>query len=412
MEDKDKIILFTEKKDCCGCGACMNDCPKQAISMEEDEYGFIYPVIDEYRCVKCGNCKKVCAFQNTVERSSPIATYVASSNDAKQIMESASGGIFAGFATKIFEDGGVAFGATMEYKNKCLIPMHICINDRQDLIKLQGSKYVQSCIGFTYSEAKKYLIEGKIVLFSGTPCQIAGLKGFLKKDYDNLLSVDIICHGVPNAKFFQDYLKVLEKKLNGDIVDFKFRDKTKGWGYTGKTRYKVSSGETKEVLLPCETSSYYSMFLKSYINRESCYSCKYASSHRPGDITIGDYWGVQQEHPELFQKAGSIMSDEKGISCIIVNTKKGEKYMRYFKNFYNLYPSTFEKAAKKNGQLNTPNHISPLRTEIFNLYKIGGYEAIEKSFKKNLGIKIYYYKLKSMMPKGAKRTIKKFMRKN
>lgn len=406
----DTIQLFQEKKNCCGCSACVNICSKnKAVQMIEDEYGFLYPEISEEDCLKCGACKKVCAFQNVLESSNPIATYVASTKSENQIKLSASGGVFAAMATVVLDNGGVVFGASLSNRNGILKPLHVCVTEKKELPIIQGSKYVESSIGTTYGEAKKYLVQGKIVLFSGTPCQIAGLKAYLSKDYSNLITVDIICHGVPNAKFFQSYLKVLEQKLNGEIIDFKFRDKSTGWGLTGKVTYKTKTKQKKEMLLPSWSSSYYDLFLKSDIYRENCYSCKYASSHRPGDITIGDYWGIKQEHPELMEEKGGIFSERKGISCIILNTEKGIKYLEIFKSALNLSPSSFDKVALHNGQLTNPSHISPYRKEILELYRKQGYKAVEKYFRKRVGIKFHYYRFKSMLPKELKESIKRII---
>ena len=217
---KDKIILFDDKKNCCACGACMNVCPKDAIRMEEDDYGFLYPQIDETKCVQCGACKKVCAYQNGSKLFEPKQVFVAVSKNKKQLLNSASGGVFAAVATKILKDGGVVFGATLDFENGHANPHHIKIENQKQLTKLQGSKYVQSAIGITYKQTKDYLKKGRIVLFSGTPCQISGLYEYLGKEYDNLYTIDVICHGVPNAKFFDDYLQIEKQRRSADnIVD-------------------------------------------------------------------------------------------------------------------------------------------------------------------------------------------------
>nr|MCR4903058.1 Coenzyme F420 hydrogenase/dehydrogenase, beta subunit C-terminal domain [Butyrivibrio sp.] len=195
-------VLFENKKDCCACGACLNICPKQAISMHEDEYGFIYPVVDEKLCIGCGACKKDCSYQNKDETNVPLECYAAVSKNKDQAKRSASAGIFSALATKTLLNGGVVYGAAFD---KAWNVNHISIGSADELYKLQGSKYTQSNTGKTFSEVKKALIEGKNVLYSGTPCQIAGLKGFLGKDYNNLLTVDIVCHGVPNNKMFKEY---------------------------------------------------------------------------------------------------------------------------------------------------------------------------------------------------------------
>lgn len=226
---KDKIILFDDKKNCCACGACMNVCPKDAIRMEEDEYGFLYPQIDETKCVQCGACKKVCAYQNEQVKNAPIKCYAAVNKNKSELMKSASGGIFAAMATSVLKEGGVVFGAALDFEDGHAHPHHVAVRELSQLYRLQGSKYVQSAIENTYMEAKKELDSGKKVLFSGTPCQIAGLYGYLRKEYENLCTVDVICHGVPSARMFDDFLQNETKKRNAKSVkNYIFRDKKKG----------------------------------------------------------------------------------------------------------------------------------------------------------------------------------------
>ncbi|HAR87529.1 MAG TPA: coenzyme F420 hydrogenase, partial [Ruminococcaceae bacterium] len=196
---------------------------------------------------------------------------------------------------------------------------HISVTDIAELPRLQGSKYVQSSIGFAYKEVKQYLLQGRKVLFSGTPCQIDALKGFLNKDYDNLILIDIICHGVPSQKMFNEYVDLLEDKTKMTIDELNFRDKKKGWDnfYLNIT----NSNKNKDIFW--ELSSYYKFFVKGYIYRENCYSCKYATRKRISDITIGDYWGIRQQHPELFNDDKWFEYSYDGISCVMVNNEKG-----------------------------------------------------------------------------------------
>ena len=184
------ITLFERKKDCCGCAACMNICPKGAITMKTDQDGFVFPEINKDLCIECGLCNKVCAFQNVpIGKNEPIEVYAAINNDKEMLLESASGGIFGGLASFVFDKKGVVFGCA---NDNDLRPKHICVDNPLDMKKIQGSKYVQSDINTSYSEVKKYLNDGRWVLFTGTPCQIDGLKSFLGKDYDNLITADLI----------------------------------------------------------------------------------------------------------------------------------------------------------------------------------------------------------------------------
>lgn len=394
------ITLFKNKKDCCACGACLNICPKQAIQMQEDENGFLYPVIDNDKCIKCGLCIKTCALQNSKLPNTPLKTYAAQSNNT-DLKKSASGGIFASLALNILKVGGVIYGAALENVNGKLICRHIAVNNVTELEKLQGSKYIQSNIGNIYQEVKKNLLENKTVLFSGTPCQVDGLRAYLGKKYENLYCIDIICHGVPSNKMFQDYIETLEKKYNDKIVDFKFRDKTKGWGLTAKGY--TEKGYT--AIIPANVSSFYYYFLKSYIYRESCYSCKYACKNRCGDITIGDYWGIENSHSEVLSKNAGL-DYKSGISCLIVNTEQGKKLIEEYKDDLRLIESNFEKSAKENGQLNRASFLNvEKRNEILKLYRENGYKGIEDSLKK---IRILNT-AKNLVPVWLKNTIKRVL---
>lgn len=398
---KDKIVLFDKKENCCACGACFNICPKNAISMVTDEYGFMYPKIDEEKCIGCGACQRVCAFQYIEEINKPKNVFVSARRDNDKIMQSASGGIFAVFAEKILKENGIVCGAALVEENGVLEPKHICIDKIEDLSKLLGSKYVQSDTNTVYKDIKKYLLDNRKVLFSGTPCQVAGLKLFLGKCYNNLLTLDIICHGVPNAEFFKGYLNVLEKKFNGKVLDFKFRDKKCGWGpYTMYVKMLKSDKIVVNKYFPLEESSYAHMFLCTENLRKNCYKCKYTNENRTGDITIGDYWGVEKEHPDLLRENGGILDRYKGISVAIVNTNNGKIWLDKCKNELYLYPSTFEQAAKVNTQLREPSSYGKFRNKIMALYKEGGYDAVDKFYYDKVIRRILIKKqIKKVIPK-------------
>ncbi len=409
--NSNQIILFHDKKDCCGCGACMNICQIGAIIMKEDEYGFQYPLIEHEKCVRCGMCKNVCAYQNKSEANKVVSTWVAAAKDDEIIKKSASGGIFAAIALEVIKkENGVVFGCAFEKVEGKLVPKHIKVTKVEDLVKLQGSKYVQSIIGDTYNEVKQELMSGKFVLFSGTPCQVAALRSFLGKEYEKLLMIDIICHGVPSVKLFQDYVKLLGKKLKGTIIDFKFRDKSKGWGYKVKVEYFDSRSKAKFKFFPPALSSYFMMFLKSEIIRENCYSCRYACEQRVGDLTIGDYWGIKKEHPEYLRDGGGTFDERKGISCILVNTMTGKKTLSGMGYGIQLQPSTFQKAAAMNGQLKEPSPKSNVREKILSMYAADGYVAVEKWYNKRLGIKKYAYILWNIIPMAGQEMVKKFLK--
>ena len=262
-----------------------------------------------------------------------------------------------------------------------------------------------------FKEVKNALADNKNVLFSGTPCQVAALKSFLgDKHYDNLFTIDIICHGVPSIQMFQDYLTILESSC-GKIYDFKFRDKSGGWGYTGSAHYKDKKGYDKKLVIPFGVSSYVSMFLESDIFRENCYSCKYANANRVGDITIGDYWGIEKEHAESLLDNGGCIDETKGVSCLIVNTQKGKQMLEDNKDNLVLVLSEFVKVQNGNKQLKAPGKKGRDREYILELYKNEGYSAVEKWYRKKKGVKWYLSWGKCWIPISWKKKIKRVIRK-
>lgn len=351
-----------------------------------DEYGFKYPKIDKGKCIECGACMRVCAFQNVIEKNEPLQVIAAARKDENKIMKSASGGIFAVFAEYFLSIGGIVYGSALVNENDTLVPKHIGINSLENLDKLLGSKYVQSDIGNVYKEIRTLLNDKKQILFSGTPCQVAGLKAFLGKEYDNLFTIDIICHGVPNAEFFKGYLEILEKKFNGKILDFKFRDKKDGWGpyILSADILKQNKLQKERKYIYLDESTYASMFLYTDILRLNCYKCKYTNKHRTGDITIGDYWGVEKENPYLLKENGGVIDKHNGISVIIVNTDKGKIWLNRCSDELYLYSSTFEQAAKFNMQLQHPSLYGTFRERIMDLYKKEGYEAVDNFYYNNV----------------------------
>jgi Fe-S-cluster-containing hydrogenase component 2 len=287
-------VLFERKQDCCGCGACASICPKQAITMKPDADGFTYPVLDDSACVDCGLCVTTCAFQNVpVTADGPLATYAAVNKDAEALSRSSSGGVFAALASLVFEKSGVVFGCAF---NDDLEPEHICIDNPADVARLQGSKYVQSDVKNTYAEAKKSLQVGRCVLYTGTPCQIAGLKAYLGRDYDSLITADLVCHGVPSTAFFKGYIAWLEYKRGGKVAAYRFRDKTEGSMSCGVGKVVFRKGGMNwDNMVYSPFHYYYQYFLSGDICRESCYTCKYAGGNRQGDFTMG-VTGASRRH--------------------------------------------------------------------------------------------------------------------
>lgn len=396
------IKLYDEQSKCCGCSACLNICPKNAISMEESELGTLYPKIDPKLCVECGLCKKVCNFQNRTDYSTKHKAFAATTKDDEIIMNSTSGGIFTTLAQQFIKDGGYVSGAIYDDDFNVV---HIVTNRLSDLKKIQGSKYVQSSTTDVYPKIKKLLNSGEKVLFSGTPCQVDGLYGFLMKDYDNLITIDIVCHGVPSNKLFKDYLKTICKN-NENIIDVKFRDKTQSWGTFGTvTLQNGNSFITKEI--NGGTSSYYHMFLNNLIFRTSCYSCKYASINRPADITIGDFWGIEKVNSELLKNTE--LNTKKGISLLITNNDKGESYISYNKKCFYMYDTTVEKVSFGNHNLKKPSSKPTKRSTLSNLYRTNNFDGILESVKKGMFKEKIKITVKKLIPTNIKEKLKKYM---
>ena len=300
------MITLSSKYDCCGCEACAQRCAHNAISMKRDKEGFLYPIIDPNKCTKCDICEKVCPIINQKLPSEPIKTYAAKNKDEIIRLKSSSGGIFTLLATNIINNEGVVFGAKFDEQWNVV---HDYGETIEDLTKFRGSKYVQSQIGNCYEIAEIFLKNGREVLFSGTPCQIAGLKKYLIKEYKKLICVDIICHGVPSPIVWQKYIKAHD---NAQISQISMRDKTNGWKLFGM---KIVSEENTICNETLQENIYLKVFLKNLCLRPSCYKCSSLSGKSQSDITIADYWGIQHIHPEF--------DDDKGCNLVLINSEKG-----------------------------------------------------------------------------------------
>ncbi|MDU5544580.1 MAG: Coenzyme F420 hydrogenase/dehydrogenase, beta subunit C-terminal domain, partial [Clostridium perfringens] len=385
---KENIILFSSKNECCGCGACMNICPKAAITMKDDEYGFVYPEINNDICIQCELCKKVCAFQNVNQSNCVLKSYASAAVDKNIVLTSSSGGVFTSISEEFIKAGGIVYGCSMENTDNGLFPKHIRVSNINELKKLQGSKYVQSDLGNCFIELKNDLLLGVKVMFSGTPCQVAALYSFLGNNKTDLLyTVDIVCHGVPSINFFRDYISNLNKKVKGQIINFRFRDKSNGWRLQGAIDYIDNNGKKKTKLINSEVSSYFKLFLESSTYRDSCYNCKYTNKHRPGDITLGDYWGIENVHPEYLTRNLGTLEQKNGISCVLVNTLKGSELLNDFGVKLILKESSFSNVSAGNDQLNYPSEVNINRNKVLSIYRDGKYDAVEKWFNKRLGIK-------------------------
>lgn len=399
------ITLFEKKEDCCGCGACVNVCATNAISMVEDECGFRYPQIDAERCVSCGMCVKVCGYQEIPPLKEPLICYAAAAKNQTLIRKSASGGVFAVLAETVLKQSGVVYGAAMPQVGRSFQPRHIRVDDVTMLYLLQGSKYVQSDIGNMYRNARQDLLSGKKVLFSGTPCQIAGLHKYLEKKYDNLVTVEVICHGVPNAKMFRDFIMEQESQHQKAICDFSFRSKIAGQGETVYIQMSDHQGNISKIHNNGHFFSYVHFFLKSYLCRINCYSCPFAQKARVADLTLGDFWGFHEEHPEI--NPDCALSDGTGVSCVLVNTERGLKVLRACDAALTILETRYEKIARHNMQLNRPCRYDSQREEIMKRYREIGYKAVEEYYLQTCRRERLKYRLVSAFPKEIKRVIKR-----
>lgn len=357
------MIKVTEKRNCTGCASCSNACPKQCIAMVPDEEGFLYPKVDVADCVDCGLCEKVCPILNQDEYDSPICILGLKNKNEESLLQSASGGVFIELAHKVAHCGGYVAGAVW---NDDMLVEHKIVHTISDCKSFQGSKYVQSNIGVVYREIKKLLRNGEKVLFSGTPCQVAGLKHFLRKDYDNLITIDIICHGVPSPYVFKEYIKHIERVSKKKITGINMRDKSNGWGMF--IRIYFSDGTS--ICHTRDTCLFNGMYAVHYATRPSCHHCRFASMHRVGDITIGDFWSIKKWHPNFY--------DSRGVSCALVNSKKGLDLLNSVLQKFETLESSPEEVMQNN--LYQSASPSSYRTEFMKSFMSEGYETTIRKY--------------------------------
>lgn len=312
------MIEIKRKEDCVGCEACVQICPKKCISFNEDEQGFKYPLVDKSMCIDCSMCEKVCPVINQDKSQKPINTCAAINPDEKIRKQSSSGGIFHALAKEIIKEGGIVFGARFDHSWNVF---HDSTNTIEGIVKFQKSKYVQSNIGESYVQVQRYLKLGKKVLFTGTPCQIAGLRKFLRKEYgDQLLLVDTACHGVPSPLIWQTFLNHIadqEGFLTSHIKHIDFRDKRNGWESYGMELVFNNEINNKDWFSPMRENVYMQGFIKDLYLRPSCYACPAKCGKSHSDITLADFWGILEHHPEVYS--------DKGVSLVLINSEVGRK---------------------------------------------------------------------------------------
>ncbi|MBO5142217.1 MAG: Coenzyme F420 hydrogenase/dehydrogenase, beta subunit C-terminal domain [Clostridia bacterium] len=377
--------MICKKEECTGCFSCYNICPKNAIDMIEDMYGFIYPRIDKSKCIDCGICKKSCPSYQKADYKYPRKCFAMHSKDEEIRNNSTSGGAATIFSEMILSKGGVVYGASFK---KGVIIEHIRVEKKENLEQLKGSKYVHSYINNTFRLVKSDLENGRKVLFIGTPCQVAGLKSFLNKEYESLYLIDLVCHGVPSQKFLKDEIK---NSLN---VNFNEIDKIK---FRGADGYKLEYYKDSDVIktVKSENSAYCDSFMSGIFFRENCYDCPYAKAERVSDLTIGDFWGLKEES-KLFKDR------KKGISLILPITEKGLSLIELSKKDMVLEERKVEEAIEGNSQLQAPVVKSKEYDTFMKEYILKGYKkayykakhkAIIKKNVKNNKLIMYVYSL-------------------
>jgi coenzyme F420-reducing hydrogenase beta subunit len=387
-------MLTVDYEKCTGCGACVQRCPKRCISWTEREFGFRYPQIDKDACVNCGQCEKVCPIDKALEVSAEQKAYAAVHKDDEVLAKSTSGGAFTAIADAVFAQGGIVYGAAMLDGMQV---KHIRTSGKDDFEGLRSSKYLQSDTGTTYQMVEQDLKQGKTVLYSGTPCQIDGLKNFLGKDYENLYTVDIVCHGVGSQAYFDKYMDYARERY-GKIKALRFRSKEyAGWSCGGGVVVVDSSDCLKKIPYRDFDNYYYSYFLSGDIYRKSCYSCKYANTNRVGDFTLGDYWGVEALNLPLQTK--------NGCSLLLVNNRHAMLLLDEIESLDRV-ETTVEQAAHCNKQLNAPSKLMDSRQNRIGEYESMSGQQIQKEYLKNHRKTVVKGQLKALMPYKLKLLIR------
>lgn len=382
------MINITNKQDCCGCSACVQRCPKHCIHLTEDTEGFLYPIIDKKICINCGICENVCPLLHLSKPITVLKTLAVKNVNEEERFSSSSGGVFISIAKAILQKGGVVFGAVYDEHWEV---KHTHAETEKNVKAMMGSKYLQSRIENSYIETERFLKSGREVLFTGTPCQIAGLRYFLRKNYPNLLTVDFLCHGVPSPGIWRKYLYEIFPNLHTysssslnitpTITSISFREKTHGWkSYSIEFRGNPISQTGRNIILLSEIhreNPFMRGFLSDIYLRPSCYNCRCKNGVSQSDLTIADYWGIDKLMPDF--------DDDKGIGLVLINTSKGESYFNLLNMEVRL--STLKDAQQFNGGFKENIKMHPKRDFFFKQLSEG--KSVSKTVEQCLHVPIY-----------------------
>lgn len=353
-------LLSNKKEECTGCTACMNVCPKNAIQMREDEEGFLYPKVDEKKCIDCKLCQKVCEC-NKDKKEKSLQAYGLKLKDLEARKSSSSGGAFTALSDYILNCSGIVYGAAFDEKFNVI---HKRAENQMQRDELKKSKYVQSDLKNIFKDIKQDLESGKTVLFTGTPCQVDGLKRYLYNvDITNLYTCDLICHGVPSPKVYKDYLNYITNNGKKEIKKFDFRDKKYGWGSCYET-YEYSNNKKNTDL------KYREIFYSDFALRTSCYECNYSNLNRVSDITIGDFWGIEKKNINF--------KDTYGVSLIIINSQKGKELFEKIKSCIEYIKVDINDSLQHN--LVKPTEKPKEREEFWKFYLENNFEKVLKKY--------------------------------
>ncbi len=391
------MIQINDKKNCCGCGACSNICPKNCINMKYDEEGFTYPDIDSTNCVNCGLCEKVCPISNySKPKNSLQEAAIVQNRDKTVLQESTSGGFFSVIAEYVIEKGGVVFGVSIdeEYKVK-----HIYVDSKNELCRFRNSKYVQSDVGTSFVDVKKFLEEGRIVCFSGTPCQVYALTKYLGKDYQNLILVDVVCRAVPSPGVWNRYIKMKEKKL-GSLSIIRFRDKKLGYQYS--TMYISSkSGEERGGI---ESDQWLRMFFSGMTIRPSCSACVFRSPKRVSDFTIWDCFNIH--------RLDKSFDEDKGTTRVLIHSKKGSLVFDEIKEHFQYKVVSYEIAIEGCKEFESSPQLHYERSEFFSDYNHMDFDdLLNKYYPTTIKIKIMKLARLILNRLGLDKTLKHMLKK-